>query len=55
MVQVIRLKLLRKSAQNFGLGLKGAKDLVDEYFRSGNIVGIGDGYPDYPELQEPPF
>ena len=33
------IKLIRN---NYGLMLKEAKDLVDEYFRSGNVIGLPD-------------
>ena len=41
------IKLIRN---NYGLALKEAKDVVDEYFRTGNIVGLPNE-----SLQDPPF
>ena len=35
-----KIQAIKMIRQNYGLGLKEAKHLVDEYYRSGKIVGL---------------
>ncbi len=40
-----KIQCIKKIRENFGLGLKEAKHVVDEYFASGQIIGLPDDEP----------
>ena len=42
-----KIQCIKKIRENFGLGLKEAKALVDEYIISGQIVGLEDEDDDF--------
>lgn len=45
-----KILAIKKVRENYGLGLKEAKDLVDHYFATGEIIGLPDDPDDPPAM-----